>query len=282
MRLLSPPRPHYVQQCRSCLSAFFHFGAAKVVSHNDQYTAEVAYQRYLEAANQTSCTQRYAETLTQLRGILSDVEQPSIFDIGAGGGDFLAMARDRGFRIAGNEVSPPAIEACRERHGIDLTLGDDLFALAEKSPGYDAVTMWCVLAHVDEPEDLLRGARALLRPGGILFFSTPRYCAIDRAALTIRRLTRDRYRRVFDRRINHLHRRQYSQRGMDALLRRERFTPIAVDPAIGYGLRMEQYLHAVGFPRILSEPVGTALERSATAGLAPRNILNVYARATKD
>jgi 2-polyprenyl-3-methyl-5-hydroxy-6-metoxy-1,4-benzoquinol methylase len=279
MRLLSPPRPQYVDQCVSCRSAFFHFGSAKLESHNDQYTAEVGYQRYLEAANEMSCAQRYGETITQLRAILSDVEHPSVFDIGAGGGDFLAMARDRGFQISGNEVSPPAIEACHDRHGIQLTLGDDLFALAQDSPGYDAVTMWCVLAHVDEPEELLRGARALLRPGGVLFFSTPRYCAIDRSALVLRRLTRDRYRRVFDRRINHLHRRQYSRRGMETLLRRERFAPISVDPAIGYGLHMEQYLRSIGFPGAIAAPVGTALERSATAGLVPRNILNVYARA---
>ena len=67
---------------------------------------------------------------------------------------------------------------------------------------------------------------------------------------------------------------------MDALLRRERFTPISVDPAIGYGLHMEQYLRSVGLPEMISTPVGKVLEHSATAGLVPRNILNVYARAS--
>lgn len=280
MRLLSTPRPQYVEQCLSCRSAFFQFGSAEVVSHNDQYNADASYQRYLEAANEVTCAQRYGETIIRLQEILSGVERPSVFDVGAGGGDFLAMARERGLRIAGNEVSQPAIDACRERHGIDLTLSDDLRALAVDSPDYDAVTMWCVLAHVDDPEELLRGARALLRPGGVLFFSTPRYCAIDRAALGLRRVTRDRYRRVFDRRINHLHRRQYSRSGMDALLRREAFTPISVEPAIGYGLHMEQYLRSVGLPGAVAAPVGKVLERSATAGLVPRNILNVYARAS--
>ena len=79
------------------------------------------------------------------------------------------MAKDRGFRVAGNEVSPPAIDECRARHDIELVLGDDLRALAKDRRDFDAVTMWCVIAHVDEPDGLLRGARALLRPGGVYF-----------------------------------------------------------------------------------------------------------------
>lgn len=279
MRLLSAPRPEYVEQCSSCRSTFFSFGAAVAVSHSDQYNEETSYQRYLEAANGAACEQRFDETIARLDAMLVDVEHPSVFDIGAGGGDFLAMARDRGFRIAGNEVSQPAIDACRERHGIELALGDDLRALAAESPGYDAATMWCVIAHVDDPEDLLRGARALLRTNGILFFSTPRYCAIDWVALVLRRLTFDKYRRVFDRRINHLHRRQYSRRGIEALLRQEHLTPISVEPAIGYGLHMEQYLRSIGVPPPVARPIGKVLEKLADAGMLPRNILNVYAQA---
>lgn len=279
MRLLSAPCPQYVEQCSSCRSTFFRFGTAELVSHNDQYNVDADYQRYLEAINGPSHVRRYDETITRLHSMLSDVDRPSVFDIGAGGGDFLARARDRGFRIAGNEVSQPAIDACRERHEIDLVMGDDLRAVAETSGGFDAVTMWCVIAHVDEPEDLLRCAHALLRPGGVLFFCTPRYCAIDRAALVLRRLTSDRYRSVFDRRINQLHRRQYTREGMETLLRREKFTPVSVEPAVGYGLHMEAYLQSIGFPAVISGPLGNALDMSADVGLLPRNILNVYARA---
>jgi hypothetical protein len=57
------------------------------------------------------------------------------------------------------------------------------------------------------------------------------------------------------------------------------FLPIAVEPAIGYGLHMEAYLQSIGFPGAIAKPFGGALEASAKAGLLPRNILNVYARA---
>jgi SAM-dependent methyltransferase len=282
MRLLSAPRPDFVEQCSSCGSAFFSFGAAEAVSHMDLYNDEADYQGYLKAINEPSLTQRHKETIAQLAVMLSDVERPSVFDVGAGGGSFLAAAQESGFRIAGNEISQPAIAACRDRYAIELAFGDDLTALAAKSSEYDAVTMWCIIAHVDDPAELLRGVRALLKSDGVLFFCTPRYCAIDRAALLLRRLTGDRYRRMFDRRINAGHRRQYSRRGIEALLRREGFTPISVDPVIQYGLHMEAYLTNIGLPRSISRPIGKALERLASKGLLPRNTLNVYARAVKD
>jgi SAM-dependent methyltransferase len=281
MKLLSPPRPQYVEQCQACDSTFFHFGSAAAISHLDQYSVEANYQRYLESANEASEARRYEETLARLRVLLPHAERPSVFDIGAGGGAFLARAKANGFRIAGNEVSQPAIDECWARHGVELVLGDDLQAIANDTGTHDAVTMWCVLAHVDQPESLLRGARALLRPGGILFLCTPRYCAIDRAAVGIRKLSRDRYRRVFDRRINHFHRRQYSRRGMQALLEREGFEPITIEPAIGYGLRMKEYLTSIGVPDLVSRPVGAALGVAAKVGLLPRNTLDAYARKTE-
>ncbi|QRZ08327.1 class I SAM-dependent methyltransferase [Mycolicibacterium austroafricanum] len=280
MRLISAPRPQFVEQCSSCGSAFYYFGGAKAVSHNDQYNVDVNYQRYLECANEPSLNMRHNETLSRLRELLPGIRRPRLFDVGAGGGDFLSRARDNGFEVAGNEVSQPAINECRNRHGIDLVFGDDLRELANEDTGYDVVTMWCVIAHVDEPEELLRGARALLRPGGILFFSTPRYCSIDRAALLLRKLTADRYRRVFDRRINHFHRRQYSRKGMEALLIREGFSPISIEPTIGYGLRMREYLTSLGVADPVSKPAGKALEAAANRGLLPRNILTVYAHAS--
>lgn len=278
MRLLSAPQPEYVQRCRSCGSAFFYFGEAPSVSHNDQYNADVSYQRYLEAANEPSLNHRYQQAINRLRSMLSGIQTPKLFDVGAGGGDFLAMARNGGFQVTGNEVSQPAIDETRARHGIELLYGDDLRILEGATHDYDAVTMWCVIAHVDSPDELLSGVQSLLKPGGILFFSTPRYCAIDTVAFALRRLTRDRYRRPFDRRINQYHRRQYSRKGIQVLLRRSGFAPVSVRASIGYGLHMEEYLVSIGLPQSFATPIGKALEFAACIGLLPRNILTVYAR----
>lgn len=280
MRVLSEPRPEYVDQCVGCGSAFFHFGDRNTVSHNDMYQDAGQYSAYLDATNTASMTARNGEALKRLRDSLRRVESPTLFDIGAGSGEFLALAREEGFDVAGNEISAPAIEACRKRHGIELVLGDDLEAIAETSPKYDAVTMWCVIAHVDDPRQLLQGIRKLLRSGGVLFLTTPRYCLIDRFAYLLVRAFGDRFRRIFDRRINESHRRQYSVRGLEALLRSEGFAPISVEPSIGYGLQMRSYLSAIGVPPLFAGPTGKVLTFLARAGLAPRNVLNVYAEAT--
>ncbi len=278
MRLLSDPRPDYVEQCLDCRSTFLKFGTGNSVSHNDLYQMTAEYHEFLDATNLSSESRRFENTLDRLEGMLSDVQSPSLFDVGAGAGNFLNIARMRGFRVAGNEISRPAADVCRERHGIELSLGDDLEALGH-SAEFDAVTMWCVIAHADDPALLLSGARSLLRPGGILYLTTPRYCFIDRVALLLRRLSADRYRSMFDRRINAAHRRQYSRRGMEALLRREGFNQIEVTPKVYYGLHTAAHLQAIGLPNRIARDLGSFLDLCAKAGLLPRNALEVFARA---
>jgi len=66
---------------------------------------------------------------------------------------------------------------------------------------------------------------------------------------------------------------------MEILLRREGLIPLEIAPAIGYGLHMVAYLRSMGIPDVIARPLGRALEFSARAGLAPKNILNVYAKS---
>jgi hypothetical protein len=56
MRVISEPCPQTVEQCSSCGSAFI----------SDQNNVDANYQRYLEAATETSCMQRFDETITRL------------------------------------------------------------------------------------------------------------------------------------------------------------------------------------------------------------------------
>ena len=130
MRLLSGPRPEYVVQCTQCNSTFFEFGVGEALSHNNLYSSEAEYQGYLGVTNESSLYARHGETLDRLTAMLGNIANPRLFDVGAGAGDFLLRARARGFNTAGNEVPQPAIDACRQRNGIELKLGNHLHGIA--------------------------------------------------------------------------------------------------------------------------------------------------------
>jgi SAM-dependent methyltransferase len=93
-----------------------------------------------------------------------------LFDVGFGGGAFLDEARAERWETAGVEASPPPVEQAR-RNGHDARLLVDLDGFAAGS--FDVVVATEVVEHVDEPLAVLDTACRLLRPGGLLYLTTP-------------------------------------------------------------------------------------------------------------
>ncbi len=91
-----------------------------------------------------------------------------LLDLGCARGDFLAYARDAGFEVVGVDLNPALATAARAR-GFTVHTGDlrslDLAAV-------DAVTLWDVIEHVDDPVAVLAACREAVRPGGLVLFHT--------------------------------------------------------------------------------------------------------------
>ncbi len=85
-------------------------------------------------------------------------EVAAVLDIGAGSGAFVRCARSWGFDASGFDVIPAAAERLR-RAGL----------YADVDGRFDAVTMWDVIEHIEDPEQVLRAPRV----GARLFVSLP-------------------------------------------------------------------------------------------------------------
>jgi SAM-dependent methyltransferase len=104
-----------------------------------------------------------------------------LLDVGAYCGYFLEVARERGFRAEGLELSRWAAEQARSR-GFTVHR-EPLEVRALSGERYDVVTMWDVVEHLPDPREELEAARQLLVPGGRLYLST-----IDTGSLVARLL----------------------------------------------------------------------------------------------
>ena len=91
-----------------------------------------------------------------------------LLDVGCGTGDFLFLARDRGWQPTGMDLSERATSCARER-GLDA--GTDWPALPAE--GFDAVTLWNVVEFLDRPLAMLADVHRALALGGRVFIRTP-------------------------------------------------------------------------------------------------------------
>ncbi len=93
-----------------------------------------------------------------------------VLDVGCATGDFLAVARARGWEPLGVDPSPARDQAL----ATGLPMVGQTVHDAQVEPGsIDLVTFWDVLEHVANPvADLLR-ARELLSPNGIVAITVP-------------------------------------------------------------------------------------------------------------
>ncbi|WP_109098879.1 bifunctional 2-polyprenyl-6-hydroxyphenol methylase/3-demethylubiquinol 3-O-methyltransferase UbiG [Aquimarina sp. AU58] len=105
-------------------------------------------------------------TLNQEVGVL--------LDIGAGTGDFLSAAKNKGWRIEGVEPNSQAKELAKQK-GIDLK--SETVNLNSKS--FDVITMWHVLEHIPDLQLQIRELKRLLKPNGFVIIAVPNFKSYD-------------------------------------------------------------------------------------------------------
>jgi 2-polyprenyl-3-methyl-5-hydroxy-6-metoxy-1,4-benzoquinol methylase len=106
------------------------------------------------------------------RALAEAGEKGPVLDVGCGGGLFLGMLRERGYRVLGLDVSREAAGLAWSRQHVPAITGE--LAAAPLAPAScAAVTMFHVLEHVSRPQAYLDEAYRLLFPKGRLIVQVP-------------------------------------------------------------------------------------------------------------
>jgi SAM-dependent methyltransferase len=99
-----------------------------------------------------------------------------VLDVGCGAGDFLAAAKERGFRPTGIDISEAGARLCRQR-GFEAVAGD--FLTEDFGAEFDAVTMWDVIEHLRDPGAFFERSRGVLREDGLFIGKVPAFGPIS-------------------------------------------------------------------------------------------------------
>lgn len=95
-----------------------------------------------------------------------------LLDVGCGGGLFLGMMRERGYRVVGLDFSREAAAVAWRRQQTPAVVAE--FASAPLRPGaFAAITMFHVMEHLYDPGGYVAAARDLLAPDGRLIIQVP-------------------------------------------------------------------------------------------------------------
>ncbi|MDR2536138.1 MAG: methyltransferase domain-containing protein [Treponema sp.] len=124
--------------------------------------------------------------LAHIKGILQSRQTgvvPQLLDIGCAYGPFLAAAKEEGFSPTGIDPAEDAVRYVREVLQIpgfrgffpDTPLPDVLSA-----ESFDAISLWYVIEHFENPGLVLQEIHRLLKSGGVLAFSTPSFSGVSR------------------------------------------------------------------------------------------------------
>jgi len=95
----------------------------------------------------------------------------NVLDIGCSFGHFLDCARSRGWTPVGVEISEYAARFAKETLKLNVHVAD--VSEADLPEGhFDAVTLWNVLEHLDDPVEELEHLNRLMKKAGLLVFTT--------------------------------------------------------------------------------------------------------------
>lgn len=180
-----------------------------------------------------------------------------LLDVGTAAGAFLAAARNREWQVEGCEPNRWLARWGSRHYGIPIRTGE-LFDHEFTPESFDVVTMWDVIEHTPDPARVIRTARELIRPGGLVVVNYP-----DRGSWIARALGR---RWPF---LSSVHLYYFTRHTMRSLLRRHGFEVVDMRAHVQ---RLElNYLLSRG--EVISQAVSNASRAVArTLGLGGRQV----------
>jgi len=167
---------HVLRECATCGTVYAPAYADHAEVFTDGYLEggagdfgiDVSHPRF-QAFMREICALR-------LESIEKTIGTGTLLDVGCGSGEFLNIAKQRGWDVTGVEPLPDAAQVARDR-GLTVHTG----TLEEVELGqFDLVTAFHVLEHMPDGPAFLKTLAARARPGGHVCIESPNWDSVAR------------------------------------------------------------------------------------------------------
>jgi 2-polyprenyl-3-methyl-5-hydroxy-6-metoxy-1,4-benzoquinol methylase len=162
-----------IQECNSCRFRFInprpgkqeigrYYQSEEYISHdsgkNDLQSRIYKFARILSIRKKFSIVRNYSFGGT-------------ILDIGCGTGEFLYYCRKKNFEVKGVEPNGKARAFALSKN--EILANEHLESLSDSPGSFNCITMWHVLEHIHNLNDLVIQAKRLLAPEGVFIVAVP-------------------------------------------------------------------------------------------------------------
>jgi len=138
----------------------------------------VAYSSYARDNQISEITiKRYNDLLDEFEGYRNT---NNIIDVGCGDGWFLVEAKKRGWSVFGTEFEERAVVNGGAK-GIIMHQG--VLKPSNYSVTFDIITSFEVVEHINNPMEEFKNFYSILRPGGLVYVTTPNFNSLSRKLL---------------------------------------------------------------------------------------------------
>jgi len=173
------------RKCSKCASIYMDRACPPPVEYSNKYFFEQYKNQYgktyLEDFENIKKSGIHRLDIIK-KYLKSDIQQtPVLLDIGCAYGPFLSASLESGFAPVGIDPSEDAVNYVQQKLNINGIHG---FFPIPDSPiltanSYDVITLWYVLEHFTDCVPVFAEIQKLLKPNGILAFSTPSFSGVS-------------------------------------------------------------------------------------------------------
>lgn len=135
------------------------------------FTGDVELDGYMDYEADKEVTKNtYIQYLDEIESNCTSKSKPNLFEVGCATGFFLELAKERGWRVSGIDLSGYAIQKAKEK---GLKVSTRTFESIENDVHYDVIAMYDLIEHVKDPVGTIQKAYNLLQSKGLVVFTTP-------------------------------------------------------------------------------------------------------------
>jgi len=147
-----------------------YYKSEKYLSHNDTVHG---FSDILYRLSRNVMLKKKLRIIKRFTGL----RKGNLLDVGTGSGHFAAFMKEKGWIVKGIEINEKVREVSVSRFGLDILSPGQIITL--QSEGFDCVTLWHVLEHLQDPFKYASEIRRLLKPGGTCIVALPNCNSYD-------------------------------------------------------------------------------------------------------